>query len=267
MQTDLITRTPPRGRSVAPPSRLLQLLEARAVFEFGATVSLWPWLSLAPRGDGHPVLVHPGLVATDLSTRVLRQFLRDRGYQVHGWGQGRNLGLRKGVEGRMFARLDELATRHGRKVSVIGWSLGGLYARVLAKHRPDIVRDVITLGSPFAGSPRSTNAWRVYELASGQPSDDPVAQSRVRGVLSVPATSIYSRTDGIVAWPSSIDRESAISENIEVFASHLGLGVNPAVLYAIADRLAQPEGAWKPFDRSGWRALVYPQQQEGAGAN
>lgn len=258
MSIDMTAREPFDARSVAPPSRLLQLLEGRAVWELAATASIWPWLSLAPRGDGHPVLVLPGLVASDISTRVLRRYLRERGYRVHGWGLGRNLGLRAGVEESMFKRLDELHGRYGRTVSLVGWSLGGLYARVLAKQRPAAVRDVITLGSPFAGSPRSTNAWRVYEWASGQRSDDADAQGRLKGPLQVPATSIYSRSDGVVAWPASIDRESAISENIEVVASHLGLGVHPAVLYAIADRLAQPEGAWKPFDRSGWRALVYP---------
>lgn len=253
-----MTRDAMATRPVGPPSRLLQLLEGRALWEFGATVSVWPLLSMAPKGDGHPVLVLPGLVASDLSTRVLRRFLRERGYYVHGWKLGRNLGLRDGVEKALFERLDSLNQRHGQKVSVVGWSLGGLYARVLAKHNPNSVRSVITLGSPFAGSPRSTNAWRVYEWASGQKSDDPAAHERLRGQLVVPATSIYSRTDGIVAWPSSIDVETPTSENIEVYASHLGLGVNPAVLFAVADRLAQPEGAWKPFDRSGIRSVIYP---------
>ena len=258
MNTSTMIGDPTAAQAVAPPSRLLQLLEGRALFELGATVSMWPWLSLAPKGDGHPVLVLPGLVASDLSTRVLRRYLRERGYRVHGWKLGRNLGLRQGVEKQMFERLATLSARYGQKVSLVGWSLGGLYARVLAKQRPEIVRDVITLGSPFAGSPRSTNAWKVYEWASGQRADDRETHARLAGRLAVPATSIYSRTDGIVAWPSSIDEEGPISENIEVVASHLGLGVHPAVLYAIADRLAQPEGQWKPFDRSGLRALVYP---------
>ena len=245
-------------RAVPPPSRMLQLLEGRALLELGATLSVWPWLSLAPRGDGHPVLVLPGLIASDLSTRVLRRYLRERGYRVHGWGLGRNRGLRDGVEQRMLERLDGLHGRYGRRVSLVGWSLGGLYARVLAKQRPDLVRGVITLGSPFAGSPRSTNAWKIYEWASGQRADDPSAHARLAGRLQVPTTSIYSRSDGVVAWPASIDQETATSENIEVVASHLGLGVHPAVLYAVADRLAQPEGGWRPFERGGLRALVYP---------
>ncbi len=243
---------------IKAPSRLLQLLEGRALWEFGATVSMWPLLALAPKGDGHPVLVLPGLIASDLSTRVMRRYLRERGYYVHGWKLGRNLGLREGIEAKLFQRLDEVTQKHGEKVSLVGWSLGGLYARVLAKHQPDSVRSVITMGSPFAGSPRATNAWRVYEWASGQKADDPQAHERLRGKLAMPATSIYSKSDGIVAWPSSIDQPSATTENIEVVASHLGLGVHPAVLYALADRLSQPEGAWKPFDRSGLKALIYP---------
>ena len=255
---NIMTRASPSDKRIAPPPRLLQWLEGRALFEFGATLSMWPLLQLAPKGDGHPVLVFPGLIASDLSTRVLRRYLRERGYRVHGWGLGRNLGLKAGVEDALFARLDALYTRYGRKVSLVGWSLGGLYARVLARHRPAMVRSVITLGSPFAGHPRSTHAWRIYEWASGQRADDPVAQQRVRGALTMPATSIYSRSDGIVAWQASLENETDTSENIEVIASHLGLGVHPAVLYALADRLAQPEGAWMPFDRSGLRAFVYP---------
>jgi len=256
-----MTQDPSFKRPMAPPSGLLQLLEGRALWELGATVSMWPLLRLAPRGDGHPVLVLPGLIASDVSTRVLRRYLREQGYHVHGWKLGRNLGLKEGVEQAIFDRFDAIHQRHGQKVSLVGWSLGGLYARVLAKHRPGAVRSVVTLGSPFTGHPRATNAWRVYEWASGRRADDPTEHDKVRGALKVPSTSIYSRSDGVVAWPCSIDKESATSENIEVIASHLGLGVHPAVLYALADRLAQPEGQWKPFDRRGMRALVYPNPQ------
>ena len=256
-----MTHEPFGSQSMTAPSRLLQLLEGRALWELGATLTAWPLLSTAPEGDGHPVLVLPGLMAGDVSTRVLRRYLRERGYRVHGWKLGLNLGLREGVEEALFARLDALHARYGRKVSLVGWSLGGLYARILARHRPDAVRDVVTLGSPFAGSPRSTNAWRVYEWASGQRPDDSQAHERMRGKLTMPATSIYSRSDGIVAWLASIDEPTAIAENLEVVASHLGLGVHPAVLFAVADRLAQPEGAWQPFHRRGLRALFYPEPQ------
>jgi pimeloyl-ACP methyl ester carboxylesterase len=147
-------------------------LEGRALNEFGAFLGALPLLSLAPRGDGHPVLVLPGLIASDVSTRPLRAFLRNRGYAASGWRQGRNLGLRPGVQHAMIDLLEEMNDIHGRKVSLVGWSLGGLYARQLAKMMPERVRSVITLGSPFAGPPRSTNAWRVYELASGRSAEE-----------------------------------------------------------------------------------------------
>jgi len=247
-----------RSDPSAPPSRELLLLELRAGFELGAFFAMAPLLRFAPTGDGHPVLVLPGLAASDLSTRPLRAFLRDRGYRAHGWKLGRNLGPRHGVEAEMQQRLAELAGRYGRKVSLIGWSLGGVYAREMARRAPHDVRSVITLGSPFAGEPRASNAWRIYETMSGRQAHDWPGREAMKLPPPVPSTAIYSRSDGIVAWQGCLEREGPMSENIEVEGSHSGLGYNPAVLYAIADRLAQPEGRWRPFDRSGLRSLVYP---------
>ena len=248
------------AQTLRPPSRTLMFLEGRAIHELGAFLGALPLLSLAPRGDGHPVLVLPGLIASDVSTRPLRAFLRNRGYVVKGWGQGRNLGLRPGVQNGMTDLLEEMNDTYGGKVSLIGWSLGGLYARQLAKMMPQRVRSVITLGSPFAGSPKATNAWRVYELASGRSAEE--EDHRFGGSLAetppVPTTAIFSRTDGICAWQGCMETPSAQSENIEVESSHCGMGHHPAVVYAVADRLAQPEGDWSPFDRSGWRSIVYP---------
>jgi alpha/beta hydrolase family protein len=248
------------AQTLRPPSRTLMLLEGRAIHELGAFIGALPLLSLAPRGDGHPVLVLPGLVASDRSTRPLRSFLKNRGYAVSGWQQGRNLGLRQGVQQGMVDLVRELSDLHRRKISMVGWSLGGLYARQLAKMLPDRVRSVITLGSPFASHPKATNAWRVYEMASGRRADE--ENSRFGGRLSepppVPTTAIFSRTDGICAWQGCMEKKSATSESIEVESSHCGMGHHPAVVYAVADRLAQPEGRWKPFDRSGWRSIVYP---------
>lgn len=245
--------------SVAPPSRWLQLGELRAGWEVASTLALWPLLQMAPRGDGHPVVVLPGLIAGDGSTRLLRRYLAGRGHDVHGWGLGRNLGPRQGVEAGMFQLLETLYARDGRKVSLVGWSLGGAYARMLAAKRPDLVRTVVTLGSPFAAGPRSTNAWRVYELVSGRRANDEEHWKHVRATPSVPTTSIFSRSDGIVAWQGSQERVGPQSENIEVHASHLGLAANPSVLYALADRLSQSEASWQPFERKGLGALVYPE--------
>ena len=248
------------AHTLSSPSKTLMLLEGRAIHELGAFLGALPLLSLAPRGDGHPVLVLPGLVASDTSTRPLRSFLKNRGYAVSGWRQGRNLGLRNGVQDAMMDLVKELSDHSGRKISLIGWSLGGLYARQLAKLMPDRVRTVITLGSPFAGHPKATNAWRVYEMARGRRADED--DGRFGGSLSdtppVPTTAIFSRTDGICAWQGCMEKTSATSESIEVESSHCGMGHHPAVVYAVADRLAQPEGTWAPFDRSGWRSMLYP---------
>ncbi len=247
--------------SPAAPSRLLMALETRALPELGIFAAALPLLAFAPRGDGHPVLVLPGLIASDISTRPLVSFLRGKGYKAFGWGLGRNYGPLPGVEEKMVARIRELRKRYGRKVSIVGWSLGGIYARQLAKMLPDDVRQVITLGSPFKGSPRATNAWRVYEFASGHKVDD--RDRHMGGAIETPPaapfTAIYSRTDGVCAWQVCREDEGPTAENIEVEGSHLGLGHNPAVVFAIADRLSQPEGEWRRFDRaSGWRSFVYP---------
>jgi pimeloyl-ACP methyl ester carboxylesterase len=247
------------AQKIDPPSRGLLLLEGRALHELAAFVGVLPLLSLAPRGDGHSVLVFPGLIASDGSTRPLRAFLRGRGYDVHGWGQGRNFGPRPGVERRMLDHIRELRRRSGRKVSLIGWSLGGVYARQLAKRSPDDVRQVITLGSPFNGSPRATHAWRLYEYTSGRSADEGQAfGSPIHVTPPVPTTAIFSRTDGVCAWQCCVETEGPEVENIEVQGSHCGLGHHPAAVYAIADRLAQPEGQWQRFDRAGWRSLVFP---------
>jgi pimeloyl-ACP methyl ester carboxylesterase len=255
---------PSTEAKLRPPSLLLLALEGtRAAWEFGATLATLPILHSAPRGDGHSVLIFPGLVASDLSTEPLRRYLQAQGYAAHEWGLGRNFGPRPGVLDACRDRIAKLRRESGRKVSLIGWSLGGVYAREMAKEMADDVRCVITLGTPFRGSPRATNAWRVYEVASGE-TIDTVNREEIAKSPPVPTTSIFSRTDGVVAWQCSVERETELTENIEVEASHIGLGVHPAVLYAVADRLAQPEGAWKHFDRSSClRSLFYKDPQRG----
>jgi pimeloyl-ACP methyl ester carboxylesterase len=249
---------PPPGR-LRPPGLGLLLAEARGIFEFNASLLLSPLLMRAPRGDGHPVLMLPGFLASDLSMAPMRRYLRELGYDAHAWRMGRNTG---GISRMRLALRDRLAGIHaatGRKVSLVGWSLGGVYARDLALQAPDMVRCVVTLGSPFANDVRATNATRLYELLSGEGADDnPELRAAIAGDLPVPATSIYSRTDGIVNWRTCLLRPSDTAENIEVhLASHIGLGVNPAALWAVADRLAQPEGEFKQFDRSGPFAIAY----------
>ena len=253
-------------RHAVPPSPWLLPLELRAFWEFGAILPSWPLLARAPKGDGQSVMVFPGLSANDLSTVPLRRYLEWLDHRASGWEQGFNFGPRPGVLDEAKDNLTRTFERTGRKVSLVGWSLGGVYARELAKELPHMVRSVITLGTPFAGSHRATNAWRLYQLASGRDVEREAAQYDLATAPPVPTTSIYSRSDGVVAWQASVQAPAKAHkeiENIEVRASHIGLGFNSCAWWAVADRLAQPEGVWVPFaesktGRNRVRGLIYP---------
>jgi len=219
--------------------------------EAAAFVAVRPWLRTAPPGDEHPVLVLPGFTATDQSTAALRAVLRQQRYFAHAWRLGRNIGPTARIVDGMRRRLQEVHDLHGRSVSLIGQSLGGVYARALAREHPELVRQVISLGSPYrmtdgdrSGADR---AWeRVRHLHDGELTFMELLEED-RPPLEVPATSIYSRTDGVAPWHTCIDAEREQCENIAVHGSHIGMAINPAVIVAVLDRLAQPEGRWKPF--------------------
>ena len=247
-----------KPKALKPPSSLLLALEGRAWLEMGSLALSWRWLQKAPAGDGHPVLVLPGLVAGDTSTWPLRKFLEQRGYATYPWQLGLNFGPRREIVRGLVDRVRELHREHGRPVSLIGWSMGGALAGALAARMPRKIRQVITLGSPLQAEPKATNAWRLFELVSGYSVDDPRLKRIAAKPLRVPHTAILSKSDGIVNWRMSLAPDAPQAESIEVPASHFGLGVNPAVLWAIADRLAQPEGQWRPFAHYGpWRGLFY----------
>lgn len=245
-----------KQRSSKPPLWLLSL-EGRALWERAARPLLQPLLGAAKKGDGHTVLVLPGLLASDGSTAVLRRYLSRLGYCVSGWDLGRNFGPKDGVIEQIAERLASLRQASGRRVSLVGWSLGGIYARELARVAPKAVRCVVTLGSPLYGHPlRTTNTWTVYRAVSGRSSIRP--GDRGDCPPPVPTTSILSLSDGIVGWRASIEQVSDSTENIVVRgASHLGLPYHPAVLHAIADRLAQAENQWVPFVPTGLARAFY----------
>jgi pimeloyl-ACP methyl ester carboxylesterase len=253
------SREAPRER-LKPPSRLLLLAEWRALLELGLGLASAPILMLAPRGDGHSVLVLPGFLAGDTSTELLRRYLRLLGYRSYAWKFGPNLGGAYRMRTKLRQRLAEVYQATGRKVSLIGWSLGGVYARDLALFMPDAVRYVITLGSPFAKDITATNVRGLYEFVTGESTDDVPREEleRLQGDLPVPTSAIFSRTDGIVHWRTCMVNENHQAENIEVWGSHAGFGVNPTVLWAIADRLAQREGHFECFDRKGPFWFAYP---------
>jgi pimeloyl-ACP methyl ester carboxylesterase len=249
-----------------PPSLFWTLAEGRAVFELGSFYALSGLLRRLPKGDGHPVLVLPGFMAGDRSTEPLRKLLSDLGYAAHGWGLGRNMRIDAAREAAMNDLLLRIYAESGnRKVSIIGWSLGGVFAREIAKAAPDMVRQVISLGSPISNDRNHSNARRLFEYLNGK-EPEPLKAGRYRALDEappVPTTSILTRTDGVVAWRGSVQKPGGQTENIVVHGSHCGLGVNPSVALAIADRLSQKEGTWKPFDRGGLRALLFGGVQGG----
>jgi len=244
----------------APSIGLLLSEPLRGLAGFAAMPLAKTYLSSAPRGDGHGVLVLPGLLASDASTSVLRRFVRRLGYDVRGWNLGRNRGPTDEVLDQLPRELSALADRAGRPVSLIGWSLGGIYGRELARRHPGLVRQVITLGSPFAlTDPRQSHAdgaytRRRYLHATGRlPTREQLAAP-----IAVPSTAVYSRRDGIVAWQACIAPETPLHENVEVRCAHLGFGTDQATLWLIADRLAVPAGARRQFRPPPALRPLYP---------
>ena len=250
----------------APPLPLFLTEPGRAGAELGlflAARALWPSL---PVGDGHPVLLLPGLLADDHSLLPLRRTLRKLGYRTHGWQLGRNIGPTFAAVRGMETRVDELADRYGRPVSVIGWSLGGVYARALARRRTERVRQVITLGSPIRmarrGQTRATSTFERFAHLHVEQASYPLEDGLPP--LGMPATSIYSRLDGIVSWRASLDLPGPRVQNIAVLSSHLGFGHNPAAIWAVADRLAQPEHQWAPFRAPSMLRPLFPKPDQPA---
>lgn len=250
-------------KSPRPPSRLLALAEGRAVFELAAFYATRPLLAALPRGDGHAVLVLPGFLASDASTVPMRRLLGDLGYRPYGWALGRNVRVDPRQLDALAQRLLAIHRQSGRKVSIIGWSLGGVFARELAKLHPEAVRQVISLGSPLQNTHNYSTAAPLFEHFNGA-KPRPVRPGKYTGLHNappVPTTSIFTKTDGIVDWRGSVQPPQGQTENIEVHASHLGLGVNPSVMIALADRLRQPEGEWKPFVARLTQRWMFPKTQ------
>ena len=243
----------------------------RVAAESASFVAALPALLTGPRGDGHAVMTLPGFLASDLSTRALRAVLRALNFDVHPWKLGRNTGRAELIDA-LNGRFLDLSDAIGKPISLVGQSLGGVLAREIARRHPDRVRMVVTLGSPFGAdddanvnplvqslferiSASSAAELRNY-LLSEDPSEPP----------PVPSVAIYSRSDGVVSWHTCLERDRPHTENIEVIGSHSGMAVQPAVVHAVADRLAMTPRSWQRFERQeGLRSYVYPQPVYAAG--
>jgi pimeloyl-ACP methyl ester carboxylesterase len=245
-------RLPDADHARAPATRLRLGEWPRASREYAAAMLSGDLVDRWPHGDGHPVLVLPGFLSGESSTRHLRQVLQRLGYAAYDWELGRNYGVRAGMEDAFDATIRRLAAEHGRRVSIVGWSAGGIYAREIARRRPECTRMVITLGAPFRGNHRATHAWRLYALVNRGPELEEAMSEASRRAreepLPVPTTCLYSRVDGIAAWECCTSLPAPTTENVEVTSSHVGYGHNLEALYVVADRLAQPEGAWRPLE-------------------
>jgi pimeloyl-ACP methyl ester carboxylesterase len=215
-------------------------------------------LSRVPRGDGHAVLVLPGFLSPDQPTWPLRWYLAQIGYVVHPWGLGYNMGFSTeyhyDIEALVEHRLKEVFIDAGdRKISLIGWSLGGVYAKFLARRHPTLIRDVITLGSPISGDTSEVSVWRVYQWVSKMDFADPEFRRKLRELNrpleGVPITAIYCKKDGVVPWRNAREKPGPLVQNIEVAATHVGMGFDAFVLYLIAHRLAKSAArSWRPLD-------------------
>ncbi len=249
---------------IPPPSAWLALTEAhRAVAEIiTLNLSRRRLVRLAPSGDGHPVMVLPGFMGGDGYNAALRRFLSGLDYSVHGWGQGRNLGPREGVLEGLRERITYLSERYESPVSLVGHSLGGIFARELAREYPERVRQVISLGSPF-GEGRMTGSIPARLFSALNPPEElPIDQDVLHHAPPVPTTAIYSKGDGIVNWKTTLQADGhAKSQSIQVRGSHCGMTLNPSIWFLIAERLAVPHGAWQPFERRNWRNLFFPSSQ------
>jgi len=251
--------------AVKRPSIVLGLTEGfRAFFELGTYFPYRFFMKNEGEGDGHPVLILPGFMSSDLSTIPLRSFIYNAGYKVYGWGEGINYARTDYID-LLIDKVERIYQRHDKPITLIGWSLGGIYARQLAKHNPYIIRQVIVMGSPIKGVKEANNAIWMYELLkkSKLVSDtlDPELLKDFPLPAPVPTTAIYSKEDGVVPWELCLEDEDDWHQNIQVRGSHLGLGVNPLVLQIVADRLKYDQSNWEYFETGNIveDLLVYPE--------
>ena len=192
---------------------------------------------LATRGDGRPVMILPGFMASDQTTSRLRRSLQEAGFEAHGWGLGRNKGIKADIFERIDERVEDLQC--SQPLTLVGWSLGGLIAREYAKFAPHRVAKVVTLGSPFSGDPRSNNAWRIYEFVAGYKVDAPPINVTLSEKPPVPTCALWSANDGVVAPHSARGQAHESDRQIELDCTHMAFVARPDAIRAIAKAIAE----------------------------
>jgi len=223
-----------------PPSASSALKEMTTPFEWASSFIRLPTLLNAPRGDGRPVMLLPGYMTGELSMSPLQGFLRAIGYKARQWGLGVNVGDVDELVVACGPRVEALAAESGEPVTLIGWSLGGVVAREVARLYPNAVSEVITMGTPIIGGPKYTLVGSFFAKSQGLDLDDFEEEVHRRNSIGLkqPLTIIYSKTDGIVSWQSAIDPYNEQANNIEVKSTHFGLGLNPKIWRIVADTMA-----------------------------
>lgn len=221
--------------SERPPALRLLAREAGSFLYMRLRASLAPAVRAEIQGGGHGVIVLPGFLASDRTTSRLRRSLRAAGFDAHGWGLGRNRGIRADTLDRLAQQIGQRGV-HG-PVTLVGWSLGGLVAREYAKLHPDRVARVITLGSPFSGSPRANNAWRVYEWVARHKVDSPPIDTVLAHKPPVPTIAFWSAKDGVVAPHSARGSEGERDRPVELDCTHMAFIADPCAIRAIAQAI------------------------------
>jgi pimeloyl-ACP methyl ester carboxylesterase len=191
---------------------------------------------LGERGpaDGPKLMVIPGFLASDRTTLGLQRALAKAGFRVTGWGMGLSRGVTEDIVDRIVARVERFGA--GRKVILVGWSLGGIYARVVAQERADLVEKVVTLGSPFSGDRRrNNNVWRLYEFVAGHPVNNPPIDKDPEVKPPVPTLAIWSRRDGIVSPAGARGLPGQRDSEFELDCSHMGFAVSAGAYPGIVD--------------------------------
>ncbi len=260
----MATRHPHSGK----PKALHTALELRALYELALLPWSLPFLTTAPQGDGHPVLLLPGFMGSEVSLIALELYLRNRGYAVETWGLGRNLGFHSKHANALEQKIRHLHHKTGRTVSLVGWSLGGVFALYGAHQVPECVRSVVTLGSPISVDPEGSASppfvkamYRLiaHPLGPAAHTMQPRAKKlRERTALAMPLSCLYSLSDGVVPpQEATVAGDASHHENIRVPGSHTGLGFNAMVLWIVAERLSQSPQTWQRFAPSGPVGLAY----------